>query len=453
MSDYLDEIAQYVSECEFDDFPIDVIKRAKEVVADCLAAIAAGAQEEEVKTLTKRIVGTGNSKVATLIGAGNRTEPSKACLINGMAGTWNELDEGNRFARGHPGIHVFPAALAISEELNCSGRNLLTALVLGYEIGARIAIASKLRISMMPHGTWGTVGAAVTVGKLMGYNERTMRGLINVSSSLTLATSIRTFKEGGTVRNAYCGISGYMGILAHNLVQSGFTGEKDGLRTIFGSVVSDTFVPEEVTRDLGQRFEIVRNYFKRHACCRYNHATLDALGSIIGKLPERRIHPEDIAKVEVMTYSLAAELNDQSPANSTAAKYSIPFSVATFIVHGHARVPSFALQAVNDPVIKALAQKVTVTEDITFTAMMPEHRPSSVRITLSDGTILEGKVLSNKGDFDDPYSPAELREKYFEVTDSIWKHEIAEGLYCQVMALENVEEINQMTALIAPIVR
>jgi len=451
MSDYLDQIATYVCQCRFDDLPSEIVQRGKEVVADSLAVIAAGAQEEEVKALTARMVVPGAARMATLIGTGLRTEPLKAALINGTAGTFLELDEGHQFARGHPGIHVVPAALAEAEQEKLSGRELLTALVVGYEIGARIGMACKIRMSMHPHGTWGTVGAAVAVGKLMGYEEPGMKEIINLSSSLALATSRRTMLEGGTVRNVYAGVSGYMGVLAHHLVQSGFTGERDGLDTIFGTVVSDTFLPEVMTEELGRRFEITRNYFKRHACCRYNHATLDALKAIVAKTPGGRIQPEEVAKVEVMTYSLAAQLCDQNPQNTLAAKFSIPFAVATFIVHGDAGVKSFTPRAVDDPLVKALAQKVTVLEDSSLTAMMPARRPSRVRLVLTDGTLLEAEALVNKGDAEDPYSPEELREKYHQLTGPIWGHELAEKIYTDVANLEEVDNVNHMTARMSPL--
>lgn len=445
MSGCLNEAAAYVCQCEFDGLPADVLIRSKEVIADSLAVIAAGAQEEEVKTLTERILVSDTPRVAMVIGAGLRTEPLKAGLINGTAGTFLELEEGNKFAQGHPGIHVLPALLAVAEERKRSGKDLLTAFVLGYEIGARIGIACEIRMSMHPHGTWGTVGAAVAVGKLMGYNEQAMKELINVSSSLTLATSRRTMLEGGTVRNVYAGVSGYMGILAYHLVESGFTGERDGLKTVFGSVVSETFVPEEMTKDLGQRFEIARNYFKRHACIRANHATLDALSAIIAQIPGGHIRPEDVDQVEVMTYSTAAQFFDQNPLNSFAAKFSIPFAVATFIVHGHAGVSSFTSQAVNNLVIRALAQKVIVVENSNFTAMMPDRRPARVRLTLSDGKALEAETFTNKGDAEDPYNPVELKEKYFELVEPIWGHELAGNIYTDVMALEELKNINQLT--------
>jgi len=448
MPDYLDHIVSYVCRTDFNDLPPAVVLRAKEVLADTLSVIAAGAQEDEVKGLAKRLVDPKAKQVASLIGSGTRTEPSKAALINGTAGTFLELDEGNQFGRGHPGIHVVPAALAIAEEGHLSGRDLLTALVLGYEIGTRIGIACKIRMSMHPHGTWGTVGAAVAVGKLMGYSEAAMKEMINVSSSLGLATSRRTMLEGGTVRNVYSGMSNFMGILAHQLVQSGFTGEADGLKTVYGSVLSDTFSPEVMTDELGKRFEIARNYFKMHACCRYNHGTLDALERILAQKP---LKAGEIESVDVETYSLAAQLCDRNPQNMLAAKFSIPFAVATLIVHGRTDVTCFTPEAVRSDAVQALAKRVEVKEDPKLTAMMPSRRSSRVRVTLKSGEKLEAEVTMNRGDFEDPYGPADLEKKYFSLADPVWGHAKAEQIHSQVMAVEKLKDIHQVTSLIAPL--
>jgi 2-methylcitrate dehydratase PrpD len=448
MPEYLDKLVSYVCRTNFNDLPKAVVLRAKEVLADTVSVIASGAQEDEVKSLTKRLVDPKARQVASLIGSGARTEPSKAALINGTAGTFLELDEGNQFGRGHPGVHVVPAALAVAEEGRLSGQDLLTALVLGYEIGTRIGIACKIRMSMHPHGTWGTVGAAVAVAKLMGYGEAAMREMINVSSSLGLATSRRTMLEGGTVRNVYSGTSNFMGVLAHQLVQSGFTGEADGLKTVYGSVVSDTFSPEVMTDELGSRFEIARNYFKMHACCRYNHGTLDALEKILSQRP---ITAGDVESVDVETYSLAAQLCDRNPQNMLAAKFSIPFAVATLLVHGRTDVTCFTTEAVRKEAVQALAKRVEVKEDPKLTAMMPARRPSRVKVTLKNGEKLEAEVTMNKGDFEDPYGPADLERKYFSLADPVWGHAKAEQIRSRVMSVEEIEDINQVTALIAPL--
>ncbi len=445
MPDYLDQICDFVCALEFDHLPPLIVRRAKDVLADSLAVAAAGAQEEEMKSLTGRLARPGGGR-ATLWGAGFETDVLSAGLINGTAGTFLELDEGNQFARGHPAIHVVPAAMAAAEQEALSGRQLILALVAGYEIGARLGIASKLRPSMHPHGTWGTIGAAVAVGKLRGYEAAAMRQMINVSSSLGLATSRRTMLEGGTVRNVYAGVSNYMGLLAHHLVRSGFTGERDGLATVFGHVVSETFDPQAMIQDLGQRFEIGRNYFKRHACCRYNHSALDALEIIAAGMPGGRIPAAEVAAVEIETYSLAAQLCDQSPGNMLAAKFSLPFAAATFLTHGHGGVACFQPPAVADAAIQALAKKVTVREDQRLTAMMPHQRPSRVKVVLQDGTVHEAQTLLNKGDFEDPYSAAELEEKYYDLASPVWGGRTAAEVYADIMGLEQIADVNEVTA-------
>ena len=450
MPEYLDELADFICRCSLEDIPPEAIIRSKEVLADTIAVIGAGAQEEEVKSLIGQMTELNGAGPATVIGAGIRAETAKAALINGTAGTFLELDEGNQFARGHPAVHVVPAALALAEARKFSGEKLLLALILGYEIGARIGIACKIRMSMHPHGSWGTVGSAVAVGKLLDYDNATMREMINVSSSLTLATSRRTMLEGGLVRNVYSGISGYMGILAHQLVDAGFNGEYDGLKTVFGSVVSETFDTQEMTTELGQRFEILRNYFKRHACCRYNHATLDALQEIMAQAPGGNIQPEDIENVEVVTYSLAAQLCDQQPQNTLAGKFSIPFAVATTIVHGHTGVACFTSEAIQNQTAQKLAKKVKVVEDTQLTAMMPAKRPARVTLNLKDGTQLRAEAFVNKGDFEDPYSQNELREKYYELAIPVWGEEKAQNVYATIANVDKLPDVNGLTRLLMP---
>jgi 2-methylcitrate dehydratase PrpD len=217
------------------------------------------------------------------IGLPQRLRPGSAALFNGTAGTMLELDEGNQYCRGHPAIHVVPALLAAGQAMRATGPNLLRGLVLGYEIGARVGIASKLRVTMHPHGTWGTLGAAMAVAALHGADADAMRNVINIASSLGLSTSRRTMLEGGTVRNAYAGIANQLGMLAWDLHDSGFEGERDGVATVFNDVAATDFHPEAMTDELGTRWEIARNYFKRHAACRYTHGALDAMADILAQ--------------------------------------------------------------------------------------------------------------------------------------------------------------------------
>jgi len=444
MSEYLNKVCEFVVGTDYDNISPEVFEQAKKVLYDTIGVIALGAQESEVKKLT-RLLATPLPSGATLIGQKMKADPLVSALVNGTAGTWLELDEGNQYARGHAGIHVVPAALAVAEVVQASGKDLLTAIVLGYEVACRVGIACKLRMTMHPHGSWGTVGAACAVGKLMKVDEEQMKELINISSSLTLATSRRTMLEGGTVRNAYAGVSGYMGILAHKLLVSGFTGEADGLRSVFGTVVSDSFDAAVMTEELGSRYEIKRNYFKMHACCRYIHATLDALYKVLDKQEEGKLDPQEIEKIEVETYSLAAQLSNQQPQNMLAAKFSIPFSVATTIVNRSSGVESFTLEKVKDGVTRELARRVVVTENPEFTSMMPSRRPSRITVKLKDGRTYTETVFVNRGDQEDPYSTEELERKFLSLTSLVYGPKHAKEVLEKTKNIETFENVRYYT--------
>ena len=442
MTGYLDTVCDFIANTTLADIAPAAVDRGHRVFADTMAAIGAGAREPEVQALKAKLVPVAGGE-SSIIGTGLRTEPAKAAFLNGTAGTFLELDEGNQYSRGHPGIHAIPAALAFGEAHGKSGAEVMTAAILGYEIGARIGISAKILPTMHPHGTWGTVGAAVAVAKLAGADAAKIRETINVASSLGLATSRQTMLQGGTVRNSFAGFSGQMGILAWQMVESGFTGEADGLSTIWGTVISTEWKPEEMTRELGSRWEIARNYFKRHACCRYNHGTLDALAMIVDK--RGGLSPDEVQKVRVETYSLAAQLSDTSPKNTLAGKFSVPFAVASTLINGSSGVESFTWDKVLDETIQAFADKVEVAEDPALTALMPDFRPARVIVTLTDGSVLEAETKTNRGDTEDPYDDVELDRKYAELTGLVWPDAVARGIYEDCFRLEELDDINALT--------
>lgn len=445
---WLTQLAGFCATLRYEDLPADVVARTVQVTADCVAAIAAGAQEPETIALAARMAPAGNAGGAAVIGAGRNALPGVAAFLNGTSGTMLELDEGNQFARGHPGIHVVPAVLSAAAGTKASGRDVITAIALGYEIGARIGIASKLRITMHPHGTWGTVGAAVAIAWLNRRDAAAMVETINVASSLGLSTSRKTMLEGGTVRNSYAGFSNQIGLMVDDLVAAGFSGEADGLGTVYGTVVAENWQPEVMVEALGERWEIARNYFKRHACCRYNHGALDALARIVAG-EGGSIAPESIARVDVGTYIWAAQLAGQEPHNMLAAKFSLPFSIATTIVHGAATVEAFREPARLESVTRDLARRVFVHEDAEATAKLPALRPAKVTITLTDGRVLEAEALTNRGDTEDPYSAAEIREKFFDLTVPVWGEPQAAAILAQVDALPQARDIATLNALLA----
>lgn len=446
-SPWLEEFARFAAGLSFHDLPEAVVARAKQVIYDSIGAVAAGMAEPEMRAFSDRLASLDGPGDTPVIGGSGRLSASNAALLAGTAGTMLELDEGNQYARGHPGIHVVPAALITAARLGASGEDLITAIVLGYEIGARIGIASKLVVTMHPHGTWGTVGAAVAVAKLHEADALDMAAVINVASSLGLTTSRKTMLEGATVRNTYAGLSNKLGLLAWEMVGAGLTGERDGVATVYGTVAATDFRPEEMTAELGTRWEIARNYFKRHAACRYTHAALDALGAILSE--SGPVDPRHVLGIEVATYVWAAQLDDPDPKSMLAAKFSLPFAMATALVNGSASIGAFREAARGDRVIRALANRVTVTEDPALTAMLPAARPARVTMRLADGRVFTVLATTNRGDTEDPYPASEVEAKFVEITAPLWGEARAGRVIVAVNALDNDMDPARLLAMCA----
>ncbi len=424
----LTTLAAFAAETTPAAIPPSALDKTALILADSIGAIAGGAAEDDVRALTERQSAPGD---AVVIGAGETRAPGTAALLNGTAGTTLEMDEGNQFSKGHPGMHTIPAALAVAPH-DISGPDLLAAIALGYETGARVGTATLLRPSMHPHGTWGTLCAASAVARLQGADAAAMHEALNVAASLSLATSRRTMLEGGTVRNLYTGVANQMGVLTGDLIHSGFSGDVDGVGQVFGRVVSEGFAADALTDALGERWEVERNYFKMHSCCRFNHAALDALATLTAT---EEIRPDSVAGITVETYALAAELSDPAPRNMLAAKFSVPFAMATALVTGSTGVASFAVDKVGREDIAALAARVDVVEDPALTGMLPARRPARIELRLTDGRVLRAETETNRGDWADPYPEADIEAKFMSLATRSWPEPAAHKVWDLTRAL------------------
>ncbi len=438
---YLEELARFACRTRLADLGAPVLERTRWVIADSLPVIATGMQQAEMQALAARQLSGTTSGAAWVLGLRRRAGALDAALLNGTAGTWLELNEGNLFAKGHPGIQVVPAAVALAQESGASGEALLMAVATGYEVCARISRAAQVKIAVHPHGTWGVLGAAVAAGRLRGFDERRMLELINVATTLGLATSRQTLLDGATVRNIFTGHSGHMGLMAARLVECGFTGESDSPATIYGKVLSDAFDPAVVTRDLGREWLLAQGYFKLHPTGRYVHSVIDALEDLLAK--GRRPAVGEIVRIEVKAYRLAAMLSEKRVTSSFGARFSVPFALATILYHGASGLEPFEQAAVDNETIQSLAARVEVQEDEQYTARYPAEQRCDLRIVLAGGETLEGRCTVTKGEPARPHSPAELEKKFVQLGVPIWGEAVTRRLLDGCMKLEQIGDFGK----------
>jgi 2-methylcitrate dehydratase PrpD len=443
--DYLERLARFVSDTKYEDIPVAVIARAREILVDSFPVIACGMRTPELVALSKTQIDEGVGGPCWVIGTGRTAGRFDAAMLNGIAGAWLDYDEGNFLANGHPGMQVLPAALATAQATGASGRQFLAAFALGYEVVARIGAASKLKLIVNPHGTFGVVGAALATARLLGVDGAHGRAIASLAASSCMATNRHTMRDGATVRNWYAGHSASMGQMAVRLVQSGFTGPQDGVSTTFSMVLGEGFDPEVAADRLGEHWMLPGGYLKLYPTARYAHSAIDALFDALAKAPGGRVQAADIERIDVRAYRLAALLANNAPAGWFGTRFSIPFAIATLVVGGRNGLDAFSDEAVADPVVKALALRVNMREDEAFNTHYPLRQQVELAIYLKDGSRYEGSCIITSGEPARPHAAADLERKYRELADPLWGRAKADALRA---ALLHIDECADMRTLV-----
>lgn len=423
-------LAAFVAELTTDSIPDSIRDRAGLTIADTIGAIVGGSTDPAVRSLSE-LWGERTSGTATVLGTdGIETAPQLAAFCNGAAGTVLELDEGHRFAAGHPAVHVLPALLAEAETKYGNGDAFLRSFVAGYEVAVRTACAmARLCDGYHPHGVWGAVGGAAAVARHRELDPAGVRTAMAIAANYAQHTRFEAATEGATVRNGYAGMSNLAAIVAVDQAEAGFTGLQNGIQRHLG-LASDDFDPDVLTDGLGERWELERGYFKRHAACRYTHAVLDAIESLSGTFPI-----EDVDSVRVETYPAAARLDEPRPKNTLQAKFSVPFAVATALRSGTTGPDAFDRDAIT-PEAMALAERVSVEVSNEFAARIPEKRGARVTVETATETF-EETTLAAKGGEHEPFSEAQLAEKFRELTTPIVGADRTEALWTSAREVDS----------------
>jgi 2-methylcitrate dehydratase PrpD len=395
-------LGAFAAGLRFDDLPRDVVDHACLVLLDTAAAICAGAVLPEMQALARWQAEQGG-------GAALQALTLASC------GVVHELDEGFAPARGHPAIHTLPAAVAEAAARKASGKDLLTAIVAGYEVAARVGAAVKLRPGMHPHGTWGGLGAAAAVAHLRGCDAQTMTAALELAACMPIATSYQAVRDGSPVRHAWAGLANFTGSLAAALAAAPFPAPVTGAMASLSGILGTEFNTAAALEDLGSRWDILRGYFKVHACCRHGHATLDAIDRA---LAGTRPGPAEITSVRVRTYADAVTaMTPTIPVTTTlAAKFSMPFMVALRLVRGATNPALFTPGIALDPELAEFAAKVELAEDPELTQRGRGRRGARVAIALADGRILTGEVEHSRGDPALPFGREDIVAKYRRLT-------------------------------------
>jgi 2-methylcitrate dehydratase PrpD len=444
VSEQIEALAAFVAATQWRDVPEPVQHHTKLVLLDTLGVILAGAERPEVRQLRERLIAS-SSNGATIYARGwPSCDPRTAALLNGIAGRSIELCEGLRLVSSQAAMQVLPGVLAVGEQARASGRDMLIALLLGYDVAARLASAFTPRPLAHQNGQVSLLAAVAAGARLRGLDARGISRAMRIATTLVLTPSYTNAVAGATTLNVAGGMSGLAAALAPDLALAGFEAQDDAIEESLGQLVGGGFAQDGLLDELGTTWHIMRNYFRLYACCNPIHPALDCLSQALAELRPRA---DEIVRIDIATYRFASVMRNPDPPNYFASKYSLPHAAATMAVRGRADFSALDDSAVHDPIIAELRHRVTVTEDLAMTALAPRLRPARVTVVLANGRSATHATESHRGDFDRPFAEAELREKFRELASVTVTAEGAAMVEQAVDRCDQWDNIDALTAL------
>jgi 2-methylcitrate dehydratase PrpD len=400
-------LAQFVVNTKYEDLPEEVIEFTKVCILDWLGSALAGADKAPIQMIKEMVTELGGEEQATLV-TGGKSSVTNACLVNGAASHIVELDDIHKGSIIHAATVVIPAALAIAEWKKKSGKELITAVAIGYDVCFRIgeAVSPSHYYYFHNTATCGTFGAAAAAAKLLDLTEEQI--VHSLGSAGTQAAGLWEFiVDGAMSKQLHPAKAAMNGVLSALLSQKGFTSATkilEGDRGFFNAM-SENYDNSRITDRLGEHYKIIENSFKIHASCRHTHHAVDLIQSL-------DLNPEKVEKIEVGTYQVALHITDNpNPETVYGAKFSLQYNTALALIKGKAGLHEFTEENLWDADIRKAMNKVVVSVDPKIDSEYPEKWGARVKVTFTDQSTVERDTEFPKGDPENPATVEDLISK------------------------------------------
>ena len=453
-----EKIARFIVDSGYENMPVDAGKKAKRSALDCLGAALAGVSEPVSQTITAYVTKLGGPPQASVFGAGVKVSVADAALANGCVAHALDYDDcGVKI--GHPSVLILPAVLSLGENLGASGKEILTAYILGLEVEGKLALHAdfKLMQARLNHQTWyGSIGAAAACAKILRLDVAKTRMALGVAANFACGLSANHGSMAGAMA---AGNACRNGVVAALMAQEGLTANpniieaKNGFYdTLVGAGHHDA---EPMADGLGKPFYIESPGIglKKYPSCYHTHRALDGVFQLLGG---HLLSDKDIAEVDVGTSERAMRvLAFSEPATPYQAKFSMPYCVAAAVVDHQVTLETFTDRKFQDRNIVETRKKVHLSfPNVPIWPGLADVGPDTefvgnpVTIRTTDGQSYSARVDIPRGDPALPLTDDELLEKYRDCGRSQLRPDDVERSVDLVLGLEKVADVGTLMAIV-----
>ena len=454
-SEYTRELAKYASELTFKAVPDTAIQDCKKLTLDTLGIAIKGSRTRHGEIAAGIAHDLGGKQESTVIGYGYRTGCLNAAFANGVMAHAIDFDDDYQPGIIHVGCAVISAALAIGEAQRSSGKDLIRAIIAGYDVSCRVAASVSpthhTPLGFHPTATANCFGVAAAVGILLKLKQNEMVNALGIAGDQ--AGGLRQYHyDGSMIKHFHGGKAAQNGIFAALLAQKGFTGPSQILEGDWGFckvLTCNDYNLEELTRGLGEIFSISQTSMKPYPSCRATHPSIDAALSL---QQEHNIDTRQIEKLNLRVYDVTFTSNNKpSPETGLQALLSQQYCVADALITGTVEVDDFSPEKIKDEKVRGLMGKIEVIEDASLTRSFRENmnrRPVAMEIIMKDGKSFTRSIEYPLGNPENPMSSSQVTDKFKSLASAVLDEEKSGKLLNSVMNLEQIEDVRELARLL-----
>jgi 2-methylcitrate dehydratase PrpD len=448
------DLAAFAAGLHYEDIPAEAVERIRLSVLDSIGCCVFGSTLPWTRKVAALVDSEGAQPVASFMGMGRKSSLALAALVNGTAGHAFELDDIHKESIVHAGSLATPVAFAFAERAGgAPGRDLVAAMVAGYEVGTRVGNAATMSLffrGFHPQGTSGAFVAAATAARALDLAPEAFQHALGIVGSQ--AGGLMAAQEGAMVKRFHSGRAAQSGVYSALLAAIGFTGITDVLEAPYGGYLSSySNEPNaaRLTAGLGTTWETLNVGYKPHASVTSIHTALDGLAQI---MREHGLNAGDIATLEAglspMTHVHCAW--EYKAQGVTAAQMNLYYGLAVIALDGVAFTEQYREDRLTDPRILDFISRIRACVDPEIERMGAAFRHAArVKVTTRDGRTIETMKLDRRGSPENPLAPEEIEYKFRHVMRGCVPADRIERIVTLVRQLERLESTRELCELVA----
>ena len=428
------KIIDFILNSQYEDFDQTIILQAKKCLLDTLAVSIMGSQTKLSKIIDNFAKSFYQGEDSSSLVHHTKMSQLGALFVSAMSIDAFDMHDGHILTKGHTGVSVIPASLLIHNRQNLSGKEVLTNIIIAYEIALRAGIAlHSTALDYHTSGAWNSLGVCAIACRVLKLNKEQTQHALGICEFYAPRSQMMKVIDTPTMLKDGSGFGAFVGLKSALLAQAGFSGAP--------SLILETKQTQSYWQDLGNNFEILNQYFKPYPVCRWAQPSIEAANHLV---KQQAFDISDIDSVIVETFHEATRLNNNIPTNTEQAQYALKYPTVLSLAQKDIVKTIISENFKLDQSTSTLFDKTTIIENDSYNQQFPQKRFAHITLKTKDGQHYQSGVKEAIWGENTPPTYEEIKQKFYTLNKEIMPDNQLQQIEKCIVALEEINDISTL---------